>query len=194
MKKLNTFAFCALVTPVITLGAGPLLATPTPDSGSNDVNTGQQSSQGGQSAAQSGQTPAQGGQSPAQSAQSPAQSGSQTSAELPNRYDQPQAIMQNRGYMNSAPTNGMQVSDLIGAEIKNTNDEDVGSVNELIIDQSGQVVALVVNTGGFLGLGERDVAIGWDDVTKSGTSDELELQIDATREDLRSAPEFEDMD
>lgn len=102
------------------------------------------------------------------------------------------AHMGNRGYMSSAPAEGMRANNLIGATVRTTGDEDVGSVSDLIIDDSGQVVGIVVGVGGFLGLGEKDVAIGWDDVTRSGASDEQELRIDVTREDLESAPEFED--
>lgn len=63
-------------------------------------------------------------------------------------------------------------------------------MSDLIIDKDGQVVAVVVGVGGFLGMGEKNVAIPWDDVTKSGTAEEQELRIDATREELQSAPEF----
>lgn len=60
----------------------------------------------------------------------------------------------NRGYMGSAPANGMQASNLIGAEFKTSSDEDVGSVSDLIIDENGQVAAIVVGVDGFLGMGE----------------------------------------
>jgi hypothetical protein len=52
------------------------------------------------------------------------------------------------------------------------------------------VLALVVSVGGFLGMGERNVAIPWDDVKTSGAMGEQELRIDLTREDLQQAPEF----
>lgn len=55
-------------------------------------------------------------------------------------------------------------------------------------------MAIVVGVGGFLAIFERDVAIGRDDVTRSGTSDDQELRIKVTREDLNSAPEFESQD
>lgn len=102
--------------------------------------------------------------------------------------------MKNHGYMESAPANGMQANHLIGAEVKTSGDEDVGSVSDLIVDKNGQVVAIVLGIGGFLGMGEKEVAIGWDDVTRSGTSDDLELRIDATRASLGSAPEFKAQD
>lgn len=112
----------------------------------------------------------------------------------PKTMQNDQARMQNRGYINTAPTNGTQASDLIGAEVSTAKKEDIGSVKDLIIDESGQVVAIVVSVGGFLGMGEKDVAIGWGNVTRSGSADDQKLRVDVTRENLRSAPEFEQQD
>ena len=102
-----------------------------------------------------------------------------------------QSRMQSTGYMGTAPADGIHASNLIGTEVITTGDEEVGAVSDLIIDQDGQVVGIVVGVGGFLGMGAKDVAIGWDDVQKSGSANELELRIDQSRESLLSAPEFE---
>ncbi len=172
MKKLHSFAFYALVTPVITLGAGSVLAQQSTDQDAKH------------STSSTKQTH--------QSAQGAKQSDSQAAADRRNMGDQ--SRMENRDYMASVPANAMQASTLIGTKVRTTIDKDVGSVKDLIIDENGQIVAIVVGVGGFLAMGEKDVAIGWDHVTKSGTADEQELQIDVTREDLRSAPEFEKQD
>lgn len=165
MKKLHSLAFYALVTPAIALGSGAVLAEQSAD---KDVYQNQQSTQPEQDAMES----------TTGTAQSDQKTGDQSG-------------MQSRGYIASAPANGLQASDLIGADVKTTGDEEVGSVSDLIIDQDGRVVAIVVGVGGFLGMGEKDVAIGWDDVTKLGASDEQDLRIDLTREDLEGAPEYE---
>ncbi len=168
MNKLRSIAFYALVTPAMTLGAGSVLAEQ--DIG-QDANKEKQSSQYEQSAGQSD---------------------SQMQSE--NKAMRDQSSMQNQGYMASAPANGMQASDLIGAEVRTNADENVGSIGDLIIDQNGQVVAVVVGVGGFLGMGEKEVAIGWEHITTSGTSEQKELRVDVTRDDLRAAPEFEKQD
>lgn len=163
MNKLRSIALYALVTPALTLGAGSVLAT------------GQDSDQQKQDA---------------QYEQSAEQSDSKMKSDS-NKAMRDQSGMNEQGYMASAPANGIQASDLIGAEIQTTGDEEVGEVSDLIIDQNGQIVAVVVGVGGFLGMGEKDVAISWDHVTASGTSDERELRVDVTRDELRSAPKFE---
>src|SRR3546814_5085303 len=56
---------------------------------------------------------------------------------------------------------------LVGADVTNTSNERVGSVNELLLNKSGQVQGLVVSVGGFLGVGDRKVVLPWDDLTIS---------------------------
>ncbi len=103
---------------------------------------------------------------------------------------QAKSRMQDRGYLNAVPANGTQASNLIGAEVKTTNDEDLGSVEDLIIDSNGQVVAIVVSVGGFLGMGEKDVAVSWNNVTKTGQGDDQKLRVDVNRDALKAAPVF----
>lgn len=130
-----------------------------------------------------------------QNAQRTGQSDTQTASERIRATDQSNANnAKSRGYIGSAPINGMQASELIGAKVRTTGDEDVGPVNDLIIGEDGRVVAIVIGVGGFLGMGEKDVAVGWDHVTRSGTTDDRELRIDVTRDDLRSAPKFAQRD
>lgn len=74
------------------------------------------------------------------------------------------------GAMNSAQRHSAQVitqqapsqwlgSQLIGVDVVGVNDERIGDVNDVLIDKNGKVDALVVGVGGFLGLGEKDVAL-----------------------------------
>ena len=50
-------------------------------------------------------------------------------------------------------------SKLIGTTVVSTNNESIGDVNDVILDRNGQVMAVVVGVGGFLGIGEKDVAV-----------------------------------
>ncbi len=211
MKKLHSIAFYALVTPVITLASASVLAQQTVGQNIDreqeitqrtdqvDTTTGhadQSAPRVGQSdpTSQTGQSTPRVGSSTAtpQSSQGTSRVGQTDSQSVADRLNAGnQTRMEHRGYVNIVPARGMQSSDLIGAEVATAGDEDVGSVDELIIDENGQVVAIVVGVGGFLGMGEKDVAIGWGHVTRSGTADNNQLRIDVTREDLRDAPEYE---
>src|SRR5215218_3400459 len=52
-----------------------------------------------------------------------------------------------------------RASKLMGLDVYNEANEKLGDVNELILDKSGKVNALVIGVGGFLGMGEHDIAV-----------------------------------
>jgi sporulation protein YlmC with PRC-barrel domain len=57
-----------------------------------------------------------------------------------------------------------RASKLDGLNVYNQNNEKIGDISELLVDGSGTIKAVVVGVGGFLGLGERDVAIPFDQI------------------------------
>lgn len=192
MKKLHSIALFTLLTPIITLSSTLALAQQT---AGQDIDQEQQRSQQRQGAAQSTTgTPQSTHQSSTGASQSEQHSQRAQHSQAQSATDRQNATgqsrMENRGFMNAAPANSMHASNLIGADVMNYSDDDVGSVSDLIIDHEGQVVAIIVGVGGFLGMGQRDVAIGWDDVTMSHSNDDHDLRINSTRDDLSSAPEF----
>ncbi len=50
-------------------------------------------------------------------------------------------------------------SDLRGTRIYGANNENIGEVDDILIDRDGRIAALLVGVGGFLGIGEKNVAI-----------------------------------
>ncbi|MCC5855265.1 MAG: PRC-barrel domain-containing protein [Idiomarina sp.] len=159
MKKLHSLAFYALVTPVLTFGAGSVLAQYSVDQSASSSEVGYQL---GQAATKNAAT----------------------------RDQRAQSREQHRGYVDAVPLNGTHASKLIGTKVRTRSNEDIGSVDDLILDEHGKVVAIIVSVGGFLGVGQKDVAIGWGNLTRSGTADKPELRVDVSRADLNSAPEF----
>ena len=55
-----------------------------------------------------------------------------------------------------------RVSKLLGLDVYNEANEKLGDVNELILDKDGKVDAVVIGVGGFLGMGEHDIAVKMD--------------------------------
>ncbi|MDB5643325.1 MAG: photosystem reaction center subunit [Hyphomicrobiales bacterium] len=55
-------------------------------------------------------------------------------------------------------------SKLVGVDVFGSDDSKIGDINEVIMDQNGQAKAIVIGVGGFLGIGEKNVAIAWDKV------------------------------
>ena len=79
----------------------------------------------------------------------------------------------------------------IGADVTNSQGEDIGEVNEVVLDTGGQAEGLVVDVGGFLGVGERRILVDWSDVTVRGEDDgsvTVATALDKAR--LESLPEY----
>jgi sporulation protein YlmC with PRC-barrel domain len=57
-----------------------------------------------------------------------------------------------------------RASKMAGLSVYNDNNESVGSINDLLTDKSGNIKAVVIGVGGFLGVGEHLVAVPFDKV------------------------------
>ena len=57
-----------------------------------------------------------------------------------------------------------RASKVVGVSVYNDNNESLGSINDLLMDKSGNIKAVVLGVGGFLGLGEHLVAIPFDKI------------------------------
>ncbi|RQH09494.1 PRC-barrel domain-containing protein [Bradyrhizobium sp. RP6] len=55
-----------------------------------------------------------------------------------------------------------RASKLIGLNVYNENNEKLGDINELLVDKGGKINAVVIGIGGFLGMGEHDIAVSMD--------------------------------
>ena len=55
-----------------------------------------------------------------------------------------------------------RASKLMGLDVYNEANEKLGDINELILDKDGKVHAVVIGVGGFLGMGEHDIAVTMD--------------------------------
>lgn len=87
----------------------------------------------------------------------------------------------------------LTAEDLTGARVYGLNDEDVGEISELVLTDAGMVEKAVIDVGGFLGLGEKPVAVAMDELTiiRNADGDDLRVYIDSTEESLKARPEYE---
>lgn len=82
----------------------------------------------------------------------------------------------------------IRASKLMDKEVRNPQDEEIGNVDDLIVTEDGQV-RVIISVGGFLGLGERLVAVPYDEL-QPGPEGEEYLTYSASREELEQEPEF----
>lgn len=84
------------------------------------------------------------------------------------------------------------VSEYMGAPVINSADETLGDINDVIVSEDGGVDAVVIGVGGFLGIGEKSVAVAFDalEIVDDPESDERRIVLETTREALEAAPAF----
>lgn len=85
-------------------------------------------------------------------------------------------------------TGDMRASRLIGMTVYNDANENIGDINEIVLRPDGKVAAVIIGVGGFLGLGERDVAVPFDQVKMTADGDNTRLTTVLSRDSLTNAP------
>lgn len=90
---------------------------------------------------------------------------------------------------------GYLASNLMGSYVYSSASDDaeiVGDINDLLVSDSGEIQAVIVGVGGFLGIGEKDVAIDFDRLALEQYGDHgFRLVSDVSKEDLENTNEFE---
>jgi sporulation protein YlmC with PRC-barrel domain len=100
--------------------------------------------------------------------------------------------MQREGFQ-EAEAQEITADNLLGANVYDINDENIGSVSDIVMGAEGQAEYAVIDIGGFLGLGTHTVAIGFDEMQvlhDEGWAD-LRVYVDASQEELENMPEYE---
>lgn len=87
----------------------------------------------------------------------------------------------------------ISASRLIGSTIRNAANETIGDINDVVLDNSGRVKAVIAGVGGFLGIGEHNVALRFEQMQMSRDSGGRPFMLSTmTREQLKALPEWRD--
>jgi sporulation protein YlmC with PRC-barrel domain len=81
-------------------------------------------------------------------------------------------------------------SDIYKADVYDNAENKIGVVSDLIMDNSGNVTTAVVGVGGFLGAGQKDVAVPFKDLKVVSRDGKDWLVLDKTKEELKAAPAY----
>ena len=84
----------------------------------------------------------------------------------------------------------MGANTLIGNDVYNQKDENLGDIKEIMLDvRSGRVSYAVLSSGGFLGIGEKLFAVPWTALSLDTVNKRFVLNVEKDR--LKSAPGFD---
>ncbi len=86
----------------------------------------------------------------------------------------------------------ISIDTLIGKTVYGANDGNVGTVEDVIVDDAGAAQEVIIDFGGFLGMGTTQVALSFDELTiltNEGNQD-IRVYVDATKEQVQSMPVY----
>jgi sporulation protein YlmC with PRC-barrel domain len=93
--------------------------------------------------------------------------------------------------LTSLPNDGVTVTNWYKQSVYDPSDNKIGEIMDVLIDRSGgKVHALIVGVGGFLGIGEKDVAVPFNSVRATNKDNKWYLVMNTTKDALKSAKGF----
>jgi sporulation protein YlmC with PRC-barrel domain len=104
-----------------------------------------------------------------------------------------QALTDTDGYF-AATAGQLLASGLMGENVYNStaeNAEKIGDVNDVVMGPNGAADAVIIGVGGFLGIGEKAVAVDFDRLTWVEKGGDRWLVVEATKAQLEAAPAFD---
>ena len=87
----------------------------------------------------------------------------------------------------------VRAQSLLGVDVSNGQDT-IGEVSDLVVTEDGRVEAIVVGVGGFLGIGEKRVALAWDSIKLTEQDGARVILVSATREQLEGMPTYKTLE
>jgi sporulation protein YlmC with PRC-barrel domain len=85
---------------------------------------------------------------------------------------------------------GTTVTNLYKQSVYDPSDNKIGEIEDALIDKEGRVTAIIISVGGFLGMGEKDVAVPFSSVRAVERNNKWYLVLNTTKEALKAAPGF----
>ena len=92
--------------------------------------------------------------------------------------------------LSTLPQSGAPVKNYYKQNVYDASDNKIGEVSDLLLDKDGRVSAAIVSVGGFVGVGEKDVAVPFDALRLTQKNQKWYLVMNADKDALKSAPGF----
>lgn len=98
-------------------------------------------------------------------------------------------MMKRDGY-NTVKATDLSIDMLIGKTVYGTDDSNVGTISDVTVDTAGAVQKVVIDFGGFLGMGTAQVALSFDELTilTDANNSDIRVYVDATKEQIKAMP------
>ncbi|MBI1621411.1 PRC-barrel domain-containing protein [Aquamicrobium zhengzhouense] len=98
-----------------------------------------------------------------------------------------------RSTLNEVDAGTMSADNIIGTTVYGANDENVGEISDVLLSQDGGVDAVIIDVGGFLGIGQKSVAVSMENLAFMADGDANHyLYTSMTKEQLEAQPEYDE--
>ena len=81
---------------------------------------------------------------------------------------------------------------ILGKTVRDSAGKEMGRIVNVIVDRASQPRAVVVDFGGFLGVGSRKIAVDWAALRMGGIEKPDQITLDLSRDQVKAAPEYKD--
>jgi sporulation protein YlmC with PRC-barrel domain len=92
--------------------------------------------------------------------------------------------------ISSLPSGALPISDYYNQSVYDAKDNKIGDINDLLVDKEGKINAVIIGVGGFLGAGEKNVAVPFTALKLTEKNGKRYLVMDTTKEALNKAPGY----
>ena len=107
--------------------------------------------------------------------------------------DETQTSAIDRSSLNEVQVGDISADDFVGTTVYGANDENIGEIGDIILSDDGQVEAVIIDVGGFLGIGEKEVAVSMDNLAFLTDADgEYYLYTTFTQEQLEAQAAYDE--
>jgi sporulation protein YlmC with PRC-barrel domain len=93
-------------------------------------------------------------------------------------------------------TDNMQTADeyrtsqLVGSKVYNNANENIGSIEDIVLKPDGSLDEVVLSVGGFLGIGDKYVSVPFTALKVSRDGSSLKVMTDGTKDSLKALPDY----
>jgi sporulation protein YlmC with PRC-barrel domain len=93
--------------------------------------------------------------------------------------------------MSSVPSNSVTITHWYKQSVYDPSDNKIGEIMDVLVDREGKANALIIGVGGFLGMGEKDVAVPFNAVqVKTKGNNKWYLVMNSDKDTLKNAKGF----
>jgi len=137
------------------------------------------------------QAPAADPAAPATEEQKAAENGA--TGDQPAATDTTTTAAIDKSTLTQMPATDLKAEELVGTTVYGANDENIGEIKDIVLTKDGKVDAVIIDVGGFLGMGEKPVAVGFDNLAFMADKDGKKyLYTNFSKEQLDKQPAYDD--